>query len=1541
MKLTLIQNSSIHSTALPEKTTGQYYVNYTNSLGRHEQLLRVSPLDGKWCIFCGQNSYICTKDGRTDIKTFTIDPLRTSIKIGIVSTGEKAILLFEDDSEDMMKFKKFVFTGTISIGSGHNCSVVLKTNTLESLSAQITATDKSMIYRELSPYANTFINGRRIVEKELSPGDFIYIMGFSFIVGKDIVAIDKMPDVNVNCSAQIREYVTEAADFTIPKVYFDEIRQRSLFYVSPRFCRRPQNSEISVALPPSKRDVGKQPFVLTLGPSFTMGIASAATGTFSIINGLDRGTDFMNLMPTVIMSGSMMLSSMLWPVVSRLYLNARSKKDERSRKRDYLVYLDSVRDELDSSMNTQKQYLLNANPTLAEFDERIEHRSDRLWERGENDDDFLTICIGLGDVRPDVTITSTVPQLTEKKDLLLEQLKDFMAHKPVLTQTPVELSLKQHYAMGIVGERSIVIGSVYYLILQLCALHSYTDLKLVFIYDSYENDIWDFCRWLPHTWNNAQDFRYVASDADEMKHLSAELERVLNLKPDDELSQEEAAEQAHFVVICASQALASKTEFINHVLSYSGYCGFSVITLFNEMRLLPRECTAVLRCCTENESFEKTGARDRTLAVHISGDDVVKYVKPTYVKRMQLFNDVVNLANIKLGLVEGKYKLPDSLAFLEMIGVNDVVELNCRQRWRENNPVMSLAAPVGLDSRGDLLYLDLHQKAHGPHGLIAGTTGSGKSEFIITMILSLAINFSPSEISFLLIDYKGGGMAKTFESLPHLAGIITNLDGQAGISRSLIAIKSELHRRQELFNAVSKRLGTTVSDIYKYQKLFREGQVERPLQHLYIISDEFAELKSECPDFMTELISAARIGRSLGVHLVLATQKPSGVVNDQIWSNSRFKICLKVQDRSDSSEMLRRPDAAAITQAGRFFMQVGYDEVFELGQSGWAGAVYDPANSEAHIDDGISVIDSIGRVIGQTENELRLSRTSRVVKSAADEKTQLEAVLAYIAQTAQQEGLYADKLWLPPLSEKLYTTLLVHKYGCVTDEHNVTAVIGEYDMPEKQQQDVLTLSLMNGNAIVFGSAGSGKTTFLTAFIFDICMRYNADRVCFYILDFASETLRAFEDYAQVGTVAVPAEGEKIQNLFGFLTDEIARRKTILAPYGGDYANLPPNLEMPAIHLVIANYGAFREQFESIFEPLAVIMRDGTKYGIFTLITSIATTGVYSKHIQSISQFFTMKLADGSYTNVFSALRGIQPGAAKGRGLFNPAKGCFYEFQTAYITESEDTFGYIRSCAPGVNGRSAARAHRIGVMPQVYTLEMAREYPVKPFSVPVGMDRRTLEPVYADLSAKLNAFLAGDESDGELAGCVAEYLSDRYKTIVLDADESMSAWSGCVGEFYSGAACAGAISDLSDSAVVRHRASLAREKETGVAIDYSDDIIYCIINGCGRLFTHIAASEKGKSLVQSINNTLAGARIDFGIRFVIFEKAKSFVDMYSGREWFRKISLLDYCWLGGGLSSERTFRHKPFKESGGMDLHDGFVVVKGRQTAVRFLGRQDD
>ena len=334
-------------------------------------------------------------------------------------------------------------------------------------------------------------------------------------------------------------------------------------------------------------------------------------------------------------------------------------------------------------------------------------------------------------------------------------------------------------------------------------------------------------------------------------------------------------------------------------------------------------------------------------------------------------------------------------------------------------PTKTLQTPVGVNSEGELFNLDLHEKYHGPHGLVAGMTGSGKSEFIITYILSMAVNYHPDEVSFILIDYKGGGLAGAFENadrcikLPHLAGTITNLDG-ASIKRSLISIQSELRRRQSIFNDALRITNEGTMDIYKYQQLYRDKVVTEPLPHLFIISDEFAELKTQQPDFMDQLISAARIGRSLGIHLILATQKPSGVVDDQIWSNSKFRVCLKVQERADSQDMIKCPDAAELTQTGRFYLQVGYNELFALGQSAWCGADYIPTDViEKTVDTSIQVIDNIGRVV----MNVMPSQKKKIGKASTK---QIVSVVKYLSDLAKEENVYARPLWLEPIPAKEY-----------------------------------------------------------------------------------------------------------------------------------------------------------------------------------------------------------------------------------------------------------------------------------------------------------------------------------------------------------------------------------------------------------------------------------------------------------------------------------------------------------------------------------------
>ncbi len=277
--------------------------------------------------------------------------------------------------------------------------------------------------------------------------------------------------------------------------------------------------------------------------------------------------------------------------------------------------------------------------------------------------------------------------------------------------------------------------------------------------------------------------------------------------------------------------------------------------------------------------------------------------------------------------------------FLSLFSCGSVEKLSIIQEWNKRKE-NTLAAYIGWDEKGERVVLDAHEKADGPHGIIAGTTGSGKSELLMTYILSLACLYSPQQVNFFIIDYKGGAMAKTLEDLPHLAGTMTNLE-KTSLQRVRSSLLQELTLRQTHFREMMKRCALSTMSIEVYAQ--HRQQTDPTFAHLFLIVDEFAQLRQEHSEFLEDLQQVARIGRSLGIHLLLCTQKPGGVIDDQIWSNARFHLCLRVQEVSDSQDMLHRKEAIQLRKSGEFLLQVGSDERFVHGFGAYANADYCPS----------------------------------------------------------------------------------------------------------------------------------------------------------------------------------------------------------------------------------------------------------------------------------------------------------------------------------------------------------------------------------------------------------------------------------------------------------------------------------------------------------------------------------------------------------------------------------------------------------------------
>ena len=942
---------------------------------------------------------------------------------------------------------------------------------------------------------------------------------------------------------------------------------------------------------------------------------------------------------------------------------------------------------------------------------------------------LLKVRIGIGDLPLEVDIQYPEVEFTMEDDNLLDILNTIVNKSKVLKDVPITVPLAEKNISGLIVKNNdrLVEKFIQNLVIQLIALHSYDELKLVFFMKEDKTKKWEHLKTLPHIWDNSRQIRFWAENYNDMQEISRYLEQEISNRLEQKDSYDYKAFKTYYLIITDDYKKIENLKIITKILKLKRNVGFGIFCITDNMSELPNECQLFINLENNNTGtvFEN----------EVFSDSRKKFV---FDSSYTFFFEWIGkkLSSIPIKYTASKnMALPSSYTFLEMYDAGRIEQLNILERWKTNDSTISLQAPIGIDAAGMPIVLDIHEKAHGPHGLIAGSTGSGKSEFIITYILSLAVNYHPDDVTVILIDYKGGGLAGAFKKnevkLPHLVGTITNID-TVGLQRSLASIQSELRRRQILFNKARNQIDEGTIDIYKYQKLYHQGVVEEAIPHLLIICDEFAELKQQQQEFMDELISVARIGRSLGVHLILATQKPAGIVNDQIRSNSKFGICLKVQDKADSMDVIKRPDAAELKRAGQFYMQVGNNEYFALGQSAWSGAPYIPSDViKKNVDNSIKFVSNIGTII----KEVDISKKQRV--NAKGE--QLTNIVKYMYEIAKQENIKAKPLWMENIPADIFVEQVRNKYKITKTRNIIRPVIGEYDDPYNQRQGVVEVNLSNkGNVAIYGNAESGKETLLSTIVYDTMTNYTAKEVQMYLLDFGSEALKIFKDSPIVGDVVFSGDSEKINRLFDMLQKEIKQRIYKLSDYGGDY-NLYINQEgnsMPMMVIIINNYEAFSENYENKYDDtLLTLTREGLKCGIVFIITVSMFNDLRYRLSQNFGQKIALQLNNqDDYLNIFDGVGKKRPSHIFGRGLVK-LEG-IYEFQTARICRPEEWNTYIKQKIQELKNNSKTFAKPIPVLPKEVTIESVKDKLKGLSSVPIGIDKESISIATYDFTKKL-------------------------------------------------------------------------------------------------------------------------------------------------------------------------------------------------------------
>lgn len=1536
MRISLIKKDKINGFILPVQIHGNYWITDIDSEGKERNLINIVEDKEGWKLISNFEVQVY------DEGTYLEDVI---LKIGkfyiLKEKDEEDVLLYCDEVYESKKYQLMLKNDAdIMIGSSENCQICYKNSFVAKEHVKLIYKNSEWYLTALTTDHYVYVNNRRRINTKLLNGDIVFVMGLKLIILKNNIIINSLEGIKVDGDLFVSsKYPVQA----IKEFEEDENKEINYyedddyFYRAPRFKNSIVKETMVIDPAPIKIQEDKTPMIFIIGPMLTMAMTSLITAYTSINSIITSDRSLSEALPSILMSVAMIITMILWPLLSKKYQNKQKIKKEKERQEKYSKYIEQKRSELKSIMKQQTEALIQSYPPLEELEKIILYKKNNLWEKEIEQDDFLNLRVGIGTRPVDIDIKYPEEHFSMDEDNLKDIQNKLVLDSKDLNNVPITISFTEKFISAIIGDNEVIKNLAYGLLLQIISSHSYDDLKIVMFTNEAKKDNWDFLKVLPHSWSNDKSTRYFASNLSDMKQVSSILENEFQSRAYEETSSgivekksDYKSYKPYYFIIIDDFKTARDLEIVKNVLDKKINVGFSILILNDKFNNLPNQCMNFISIGQDNKSV-------------IFEDELVINKQKKFIAdnnpNLKMLDCSIKLANIPIDIENGEYLFPKIITFLEMYNVGKVEQLNSFNRWKVNSPINSLQAPVGVDSKGNLFELDIHEKFHGPHGLIAGMTGSGKSEFIITYVLSLAVNYHPDEVSFILIDYKGGGLAGAFSSketgmkLPHLAGTITNLD-TVEMKRSLVSIESELKRRQKMFNEAREKTGESTIDIYKYQKLYREGLVNEPISHLLIICDEFAELKVQQPDFMEQLISTARIGRSLGVHLILATQKPSGVVDDQIWSNSRFRVCLKVQEKSDSIDMLKSPDAAMIKDVGRFYLQVGYNEFYALGQSAWCGAQYYPTDKlKKKIDNSLSFVDDTGYVIKNIDDSKKIMN-----KKLGEELTN---IVKYLSDIAIEEKINIEQLWLDRIPDLILVDDLAKKYNYIFKSYEINPIIGEYDDPSNQRQDLLTLNLSNdGNILIYGSAGSGKNILISSIVYSTIVNHTADEVNFYLLDFGSETLKVFLDAPQVGDVLLLSDEEKVTNLFRMLKTEILKRKKLLSGYNGNinFYNKKSEKKLPLIVTIINNYESFAENYEKFEEDLIQITRDGYRFGIVFILSTSGTNTTRYRVRQNFKQELVLQMnSESDYTSILGRLNGVYPSKAIGRGLLKKDK--VYEFQSAHPFNPNIMLEEISSLCKKLKETSKQFANNVPTLPEIVKKKDINARLTGIDMVPLGINKLDLSVSSWNFKSNFGTMITGLDMKNIkffLDPFIKQFEELDCTMFVLDASKIID-------------------SPLYNSNIVYYNKdfekmvltlymNIKQQYDAYVKSKYNKELLskvkpgICTIIGLEDILNMLSEDTKNKFI-----EMIKLAEVIQTLRFILVDS----IDVFKKLEynnWYKMIlDNSEGIWLGNGISEQYSIRlNKVTRElQKDVDKYFGYVIKRGNASLTKFLSSTEE
>jgi S-DNA-T family DNA segregation ATPase FtsK/SpoIIIE len=820
----------------------------------------------------------------------------------------------------------------------------------------------------------------------------------------------------------------------------------------------------------------------------------------------------------------------------------------------------------------------------------------RLWERRRTDPDVLRLRAGVADLPADLELIGAVPGRSA-------------VETPISRTVPVTLPLAELGVVGLAGPRDRSRRLAGWLVAQAAALHSPRDLAVVVLSASPTTPSsgdtdgaahWNWVRWLPHCAPRAGEdcVALVGTDPDSVARRATELTaRIADRQQESvtssffgDLAAIEPA--ANVLVVLDGARLLRRVAGMPQVLSRGPEFGVYAICIDDDERLLPAECAAVVGWDRDRPEHVRVRGSSTIPGLDDVGAVLVDQVGPAWCDRLARA-----LAPVRdVARDSSAESTPASARLLDLLGMPNPTAEQVLAFWSRGG--RTTRVPVGVAADG---VFSVNLRADGPHGLIAGTTGAGKSELLRTLIASLAVANRPDEMTFVLIDYKGGGAAfKDCAELPHTAGLVTDLDGHL-TERALASLAAELRRREQLLLAAGAK---DIEDYHdRRDRAADRGQAAETMPRLVLVIDEFAALVAELPGFVAGLVDIGRRGRSLGVHLILATRRPAGVVTPDIRANTNLRIALRVTDADESIDILDAPDAARIAKStpGRCYVRSGAAAPRPV-----QSARIDGRRPGAATAVEVSVAPLPWGRLGHPPPD-----PDRATPAGSDDAAAMVTDLAVLVDAVREAAARAHIAaqpapWPAPLPDKYVLAPRVAAGGSAVDLAPVP--FGITDVPGAQAREPLTLDLAGGGHVYLaGSPRSGRSTALRTLAGSLASLYSPYDVHLYAIDCGAGALLPLVSLPHCGAVVGRDQPDRMERLLAALAAEVARRRRLLAAAGfvslaEQRAAVAVTERLPWMVLLLDSWEGFVAAFESydygrLVDAVLRLLREGGAVGL--------------------------------------------------------------------------------------------------------------------------------------------------------------------------------------------------------------------------------------------------------------------------------------------------------------------------------------------------------